>query len=170
MPRWTVYLRIMFVTPKRTNKYIPNGRERHRVVAEAERLEAGDEQHRNDRGGERHRFAERHAVVAVEVGQHAGEAAHRAGDDRRVGRHAVAEAEHAGIAAAEHGARTNMHAKAGHRCSFAIAAAPAANRLDQISACQPRVLRLLACITPRTVAACARLANAGELRKMLAAR
>ena len=35
-------------------------------------------------------------------------------DDRRIERHAVAEVPHAGVAAAEHGARRDVHAEAGH--------------------------------------------------------
>ena len=157
MPRWTVYLRIMFVTPNRTNRYTDDGGERHRVVAEHERLEAADEQHRKDGGGEGHRFAERHAVVAVEVGQHAGEAAHRAGDDRRVERHAVDEVADAGVPAAEHGARRHVHAEAGHgrfesdgvrmaempNCADSAADANAARRLyGELTLREPKVQRV----------------------------
>ena len=73
-----------------------------------------DEQHRKDGGGEGHRFAQRHAKVAVNIGQHAGEAANGASYDGRVERHAIHEVAHACVPAAEYGARRNVHAKAGH--------------------------------------------------------
>ena len=46
MPRWTVYWRIMFVTPKRMNRYIETAASTICVVAERERLKAADQQHR----------------------------------------------------------------------------------------------------------------------------
>ena len=88
-------------------------KQRHFVGPESERLEAVQEQHRDRGGGEGHRLAQRRAVVAVEIGQHAGETAHCAAQDRRVERQTVDHAR-AGVAAAEAAADGHVHFEAGH--------------------------------------------------------
>ena len=90
-----------------------DGDDCHLVVAQAERGEAIEEQHRHGGGGEAHGFAQRDAGVAIDVGEHAGETAHRAGHERGIGRHAVRVAD-AGIGGADDAAKGDVGSESGH--------------------------------------------------------
>jgi len=103
----------MFARAEPEEEIDRDGDDCHLVVAEAERGEAVEKQHGHGGRGEAHRFAERNAGIAIDVGEHAGETAHGAGHQRRIGRDAVRIAE-AGIGGAEEAARGDVGFEAGH--------------------------------------------------------
>lgn len=70
------------------NQAIHDGsHQHHRLMAASKRFEPRQHQHRNDRGGERRHFAHGCAAIAVEIGQHAADAAQTKAEQARFDRH-----------------------------------------------------------------------------------